>query len=240
MMLAEAAKPELLRGAFDVDYAWPMKDVFDAIALSKGVNKWAIDKKLEKPEMNAQNIPALLAKQKDEYPAFSMHMNMITNHDLNSWEGTEFDRYGDGVGAFAVLSYTLPGIPMMYTGQEVGFNHAFEFFEQDPVIPSTNDNEYTAFYKKLNSLKHKNHALDAYLPYKQTKFIEAENSDILAFTRRYGENQVTVIVNLSNEPVNVTWKGEKPDVTGTTNWFTSAEGALPEKLAAWQFVVLTK
>jgi glycosidase len=58
-------------------------------------------------------------------------MQMITNHDLNAWEGTEFDRLGNGVKAFAVLTYTLPGIPMMYTGQEVGFDHAFEFFKQD-------------------------------------------------------------------------------------------------------------
>jgi glycosidase len=56
-------------------------------------------------------------------------MQMITNHDLNAWEGTEFDRLGNGVKAFAVLTYTLPGIPMMYTGQEVGFDHAFEFFK---------------------------------------------------------------------------------------------------------------
>jgi glycosidase len=235
MMLAEAAKPELLKMAFDVDYAWPMKDVFDAIALSKGVNTWAVEKKLEKPQMNAQNIPALLAKQKEEYPAGAMHMNMVTNHDLNSWEGTEFDRYGDGMHAFAVLSYTLPGIPMMYTGQEIGFNHAFEFFEHDPVIPMPVHNEYTEFYKKLNLLKHKNHALDAYQPYNQTEFFETDNEDVLAFTRKTDTNQVTVIVNLSNEPVNVNWKGEKPNVEGTTDWFSTATGSLPDKLSAWEY-----
>ena len=71
-------------------------------------------------------------------------MNMVTNHDLNSWEGTEVERFGPGLGAFAVLSYTLPGMPMLYTGQEVGFNHAFEFFEPDSVQPDYGANEVTA------------------------------------------------------------------------------------------------
>lgn len=122
-MLAEASKPELLLKAFDADYAWPMKDVFNAIAATKGVNEWAVKKNENRPKMDARDIPALIERQKKEFPKGSVHMQMVTNHDLNSWEGTEFDRYGAGTGAFAVLSYTLPGMPMLYTGQEVGFNH---------------------------------------------------------------------------------------------------------------------
>ena len=124
-MLAEATKPELLISAFDADYNWPMKDLFNAIAATKGINKYAIEKEQNLPKKNALAIDSLLMLQSRQYPKGAINMNMITNHDLNSWEGTEFERYTDGVGAFAVLSYTLPGIPMMYTGQEVGFNHAF-------------------------------------------------------------------------------------------------------------------
>ncbi len=114
-MLAEASKPELLNKAFDADYAWPMKDVFNAIAATKGVNAYAKEHKQDLPKMTAKDIPALLEKQQKEYPAGAIHMNMVTNHDLNSWEGTEFDRFGPATGAFAVLSYTLPGMPMLYT-----------------------------------------------------------------------------------------------------------------------------
>lgn len=68
--------------------------------------------------------------QEKEYPRDTYLMNMVTNHDLNSWEGTEFDRLGNLTEAFAVLSYTLPGMPLIYTGQETGMNRAFEFFEK--------------------------------------------------------------------------------------------------------------
>lgn len=240
LMLAEAAKPELLVKGFDVDYAWPMKDVFNSIAATKGINEWAKAKGEKRPTMNAQDIPALLKKQQTEYPANAIHMNMITNHDLNSWEGTEFQRFGPATGAFAVLSYTLPGVPMMYTGQEVGFNHGFEFFEQDSIMPSQEANEFTVFYEALNSLKHKNRALDAGANGGASRFYTASNPDLLTFTRSKEGNEVTVIANLSGEEVTPEYPKGAPSVAGMTNYFTATPATLPAKLAPWQYVVFVK
>ena len=240
MMLAEAAKPELLLKAFDVDYAWPMKDVFNAIAATKGVNTWAVEHNEKRPAMTAQDIPALIERQKKEYPAGSIHMNMVTNHDLNSWEGTEFDRFGPATGAFAVLSYTLPGVPMMYTGQEVGFNHPFEFFELDTIQPTYASNEITVFYEMLNALKHKNSALNAREGQNVTTFIPVGSDDIIAFTRSNDNDAVTVIANLSNADADVNFGANAPDVTGFTNYFTGAQATLPTKLGPWEYMVLSK
>lgn len=238
-MLAEASKPELLLKAFDADYAWPMKDVFNAIAATKGVNNYAKAKKQNLPKMTAKDIPALIDRQKKEYPKGSVHMNMVTNHDLNSWEGTEFDRLGPATGAFAVLSYTLPGMPMMYTGQETGFNHAFEFFDTDSITPSIDPNEFTAFYEMLNSLKHNNPALYADNTADNTYFVKASNPDILSFTRDAGDNIVTVIVNLSNETVPLSYPKEQPVVMGLMNAFTGQDAVLPPALAPWQYLVFS-
>ncbi len=240
MMLAEASKPELLVKAFDIDYAWPMKDVFNAIAATKGVNEWAAKKGEKRPAMTAQDIPALLEKQKKEYPEGAVHMNMITNHDLNSWEGTEFDRFGPATGAFAVLSYTLPGAPMMYTGQETGFNHAFEFFEQDSIQPSLDNNEFTVFYETLNSLKHHKKALRTKAP---IKFIKTSNPDVLVFTRTAEDNSdtVSVIVNLSNEEVEFKLDPENViDVAGAIDYFGAGPAVIPGRLKPWQYVVITQ
>lgn len=242
MMLAEAAKPELLVKAFDVDYAWPMKDVFNAIAATKGVNKWAVEHKENRPKMTAGDIPALIERQKKEYPAGSRHMNMITNHDLNSWEGTEFDRFGPATGAFGVLSYTLPGVPMLYTGQEVGFNHAFEFFEHDSIQPAYDANEFTAFYETLNALKHKNRALDASVP---AEFYKASNPDILCFVRETRnadgtDSKIMVVANLSNETVPLQLKAKGIDVNDLSDIFSGAKAALPAELKPWQYLVFAK
>ena len=79
------------------------------------------------PATHANSIDSLVNRQTADYPKDTYLMNMVTNHDLNSWEGTEFDRLGNLSDAFAVLSYTLPGMPLIYTGQETGMNRAFEF-----------------------------------------------------------------------------------------------------------------
>lgn len=239
-MLAEASKPELLVKAFDADYAWPMKDVFNAIAASKGVNTYAVEHKQNLPKMNAQDIPALLEKQKKEYPAGAVHMNMITNHDLNSWEGTEFERLGPATGAFAVLSYTLPGMPMLYTGQEVGFNHPFEFFETDSIMPDYTPNEITTFYEMLNSLKRNKKSLAARTPAENLVFYNATDDDILAFSRESSSDAVTVIVNLSNEKKPVSFGKRVPNVEGMTEYFNGSAAKIPEELEPWQYVVFTR
>lgn len=242
LMLAESSTPSLLVKAFDVDYAWPMKDVFNAIAATKGINKWAVEHKENRPKMTAGDIPALIERQKKEFPAGSRHMNMVTNHDLNSWEGTEFDRFGPATGTFAVLSYTLPGVPMMYTGQEVGFNHAFEFFEQDSIQPKYEANDFTTFYETLNSLKHRNRALDASVP---ADFYSATDPDILCFVREVAnpdgsDNKVMVVANLSNEKAPLVLKAKGIDVNDLTDVFSGEKAVMPAELEPWQYVVFAK
>ena len=167
-------------------------------------------------------------------------MNMITNHDLNSWEGTEFERLGPATAAFAVLSYTLPGMPMLYTGQEVGMNHPFEFFRQDSV-PDYTANEFTAFYQMLNALKHNNKALNAGLTADNFTDINAGSDDIIAFTRTEGDNIVTVIANLSDTDTPLKLSKNATSLTGARNWMTGELfKGLPATLGPWQYLLLVK
>lgn len=236
--LAEASKPELTVKAFDSDYNWPMKDLFNAIAATQGVNEYAKKENQKLPKASAKDIITLVEKQKAQYPKGAINMNMITNHDLNSWEGTEFDRLGPATGAFAVLSYTLPGVPMIYTGQEVGFNHAFEFFVQDSVVPDYSANEFTAFYEMLNSLKHNHKALDAGIGGGDFRSLGSDNENVIAFERAKLENKIVVIANLSGKEVAPALK-EIPAIEGMKNYFSGKDAFIPEKLAPWEYLVFT-
>ena len=239
-MLAESAVPEMLN-SFNADYAWPMKDLFNDIAATQGVNRYALDHKQNRAMRRAIDIVDLISEQQRNYPSGSIHMNMVTNHDLNSWEGTEFERYGAGLGCFAVLSYTLPGMPMMYTGQEVGFNHAFEFFETDNVQPDYEPNQITAFYEMLNSLKHEHSALNASGQMDTMTVWNTTSPDLLVFTRSDAQgDKVTVFVNLSSEETNVTFTDQAPDATDMINYFTGGPAQLPNHLGAWEFQVWVK
>lgn len=249
-MLAEWSDPALTANAFDADYNWPMKDLFNAIAATQGVNAYAKEHDQKLPEKHADDIVTLLSQQNKQYPQGAFSMNMITNHDLNSWEGTEFDRLGPAVGAFAVLSYTLPGMPMLYTGQEVGFNHAFEFFKNDEVTPDYTPNEFTAFYEMLNSLKHNHPALNAGIVRPENApglnvaanltVLPTDSRDILAFVREADDDKVIVVANLSNEATDLTFAAEAPAIGDMTNYFTGAPAELPSTLQPWQYIVLTR
>jgi hypothetical protein len=57
----------------------------------------------------------------------------------------------------AVLAATLPGMPLIYGGQESGLDKRIEFFEKDPVQWKTC--AYAPCYTGLLKLKHGNPAL---------------------------------------------------------------------------------
>ena len=128
---------------------------------------------------------------------------------------------------------------MMYTGQEVGFNHPFEFFELDTVQPDYTANQFTAFYRMLNALKHSNPALDAGIDGGSFEVIPAGDSDILAFERAKDGRKVIVVANLSGEAKKLAFP-VAPDVVGMTDWFTGRSAAIPAALQPWEYFVVVK
>ncbi|MDE6555491.1 MAG: alpha-amylase [Duncaniella sp.] len=238
-MLAEASVPELQKNGFDMGYNWPMKDLFSAIAATSGQYTFkGQDGKVKTfPETHAVAIDSLLAEQAATYPKDTYLMNMVTNHDLNSWEGTEFDRLGNLTPAFAVLSYTLPGMPMLYTGQETGMNRAFEFFEKDKAPQWEPRNEYFTFYQKLNSLKRTQHALAAGLEGGELISYSTESPDLYIFSREKDGSKVVVLTNLGSGQADVKFKGETPDVAGMKDYFSGEKAVIPSALEQGQYLV---
>ena len=242
-MLAEASTPALHDYGFDMGYNWPMKDLFSHIAATHGQYNFIKDgasKPDSLPEAHAKDIPVLLAKQDKEYPRDTYLMNMVTNHDLNSWEGTEMQRLGNFADAFAVLSYTLPGMPLIYTGQEVGMNRALQFFEKD-TPPNFASNSVTAFYTALNTLKHSREELRAGLAGAPVTLFKTDNDDVLVFERRQGDKAVITAVNLSNKPVKLNYTDQAPTTSGTIVDAISGKAmrSLPKILAPGGFFVVT-
>ena len=180
-MLAEGEEPRLHTVSdFDASYAWELHHLLNSIARGE------------------KNIPELLEYiQKDaaNNPADAFRLMFTSNHDENSWAGTEFERMGDAAKLMAVLTFTLPnGQPLIYTGQEMGWNKRFEFFEKDP-IPIWEKNEFFDFYKGLIKLRHENPALAAGDKGGAFEVVSAEDS-VLIFTRTLPDNKVTVKAEL--------------------------------------------
>ncbi len=76
-------------------------------------------------------MDSLLVKTALDYPQNTYQLQFTSNHDENSWNGTEYERLGEAVKAMAILSFTVPGMPLIYTGQEAALNKRLLFFEKD-------------------------------------------------------------------------------------------------------------
>ena len=238
VFIAEASDPELVKEAFDADYGWPLIDTFAALAATQGTNGYAASRNLPLPEANAQSILEALKSQNGVFPKGAVHLNMTADHDQNAREGTEFDRYGDAARAFAMLTYTLPGVPMLYTGQEAGHERAFNPVEADSVPDYEKNPPMQQFYQILGQLRSAHPVLWAKAG-KEARFkvIETTSDSILAFERRRDDDRVLVFVNLSNEVKPLNFPDKAPDVKGMRNQFYHFITSIPTELQPWEFQI---
>lgn len=250
-MLAEAEVPELLNdGSFVMDYAWEMHHLLNDIAKYQGANlgeaaKLVQGNVVEGSEQSAEkktalDIDTLLAKKAAVYDK-GYHMQFTSNHDENAWAGTEFERMGDGHLAFAVLTATFDGMPLIYNGQEAAMDKQLEFFKKDEIPWGTY--KYATFYTKLFDLKHRNQALwNGKNGGELVKIPTGNDENVYAFTREKNGDKVVVIINLSSKPQDISLEGN--DFPGTyTNLFTGNEITLKEKMkhnmAPWEYMVFS-
>ena len=182
-MLAEAEGAEFFDKAFDACYGWELHHAMVAVAQGK-TRVWTLRDK----------IYSVL----NDNPRTSMHMSFTSNHDENSWSGSEQSRFGEALSAMSALSFVLPkSLPLVYTGQEIGYDHSFKFFDKD-AMPQFEWNNATEIYHRLCEMKHDCSSLrSADLG---GSFIELNTnaSDcLLAFVREDEHSRVVYIANLS-------------------------------------------
>lgn len=182
-MLAEGEEPKLHSQCdFNSSYAWELHHLMNAIA---------------RGEKGVSDLLAYIEKDSQRHPENAFRLMFTSNHDENSWAGTEFERMGDAAKVMAVLTFTLPNSqPLIYTGQEMGWNKRFEFFEKDH-IPAWEENEYGEFYKWLIDVKHNNPALAAGEKGGEFNVISSDNNT-LVFTRTLPDNEVKVTAQLTS------------------------------------------
>lgn len=162
-----------------------------------------------------------------------------TNHDENSWNGTEYEKYGEMAKALAVFSCTWPGIPLLYSGQEVPNHKRLQFFEKD-IIEWGTECSLHQFYKTLFQLKKEHPALatDASLDILSAD----EGQRVLAFCRGAEDKEVVVLLNFSGEEkkVRLNEKAKRPFVDIFSKKSIDFSTGEEQVLQPWGFSVLTK
>ncbi|MBR5076336.1 MAG: DUF3459 domain-containing protein [Bacteroidales bacterium] len=190
-LLAEAENPELAE-LFDATYAWKLHHLLNDVAQGKAT---------------AKDVREYLSADDAWMGTDGFRLMFTSNHDENSWAGSEFERMGDAAKVMEVLCFTLPkGQPLVYTGQEVGIARRLEFFEKDPIT-DWSANEYTAFIRDLVAMRHAHPCLAAGEKGAPAVLIDDVPEGVLAFRRSAKGDAVTVYANLTAAPAEVQIEG---------------------------------
>jgi glycosidase len=227
-MLAEDEEViALLDYAFDMNFTWEMHHLMNAVA---------------KGEKVAAEIWEKYLSYKERFPVDAYRMYFTSNHDENSHSGTAVERMGKGAKAFALLTYLLPGMPLIYSGQETGTDKRLEFFEKDEIdwtsIPLED------FYKTLNLLKKENKALwCGNFGGSMVDFNDGQNDSIFAVKREKEGMCVAALLNLSNQAQEFTVKNKL--LEGAYNDVFQNEDVFPGPgytfdLEPWGFILIEK
>lgn len=207
-MLAESEDPKFHYAGFDATYAWNI--MWSTVDVAQGKH-------------SLKYLDSVLNKNFSDFPKNAYRLYFTTNHDENSWNGTEFEKYGDAYKAFAVFTQTMyQGVPLVYNGQEIPNKKRLKFFVKDPIVWS--QYEMAPFYSTLLHLRARNEALAADAGYK--KIPTGNDHAIFAYIRQKNNHKVLVVLNLSSQPQSFTI--DKEEVYGKVkDVFTGRE----EKLA---------
>lgn len=179
LLFAEAEDKALLNAGFDLIFGWPyygrLKDVFNGLPATQIHN-------MHLTEYNG------LAPGKHV-------VRWITNHDQHAWEATPQSIFGSvsaATAAFVITSY-MGGVPLIYNGQEVATPNQLPFFEGTNATINWNLNPaIKAEYERILNLRKNSAAL------RRGTLTDYSSSNVAAFVRKDGNEEVLVLVNVRN------------------------------------------
>ena len=201
LLLAEGDRSDLFADGFDFTF---------------GFNFYG---KLKNIFKNNQAVTGLDNSNNSEFANASNGQQVVrylTNHDVNSSDGTALDLFGGKEGsmaAFVVVAY-MKGVPMIYNGQEVGFPSRITFPFTSVNINWTLNPDITADYKKVIAFRNESEAI------RRGQLTSYSTADICAFTKTEGADIVFVASNLRNAAKSFTL----PASVANSNWTDALSG----------------
>jgi len=222
-MLAEGERPEFHSQCFDATYTWSTFHVMNMVAGGK---------------MSVASLDSVLHRNDSLYGPKAYRLYFTTNHDENTWNGTEYERMGPARDALSALTFVLPGMPLIYSGQESALKKRLKFFEKDAI--DWGNYPLADFYQKLTALKNRNKALLAGGEASYERIKAKDFASVFSFIRKKDDSQVLYVGNFSKKDaefdLGISFEG-KDVMKGTAKTFKPGEKV---KLKAWEFIVLER
>ncbi|HMO33317.1 MAG TPA: alpha-amylase family glycosyl hydrolase [Lacibacter sp.] len=231
-------KPLFWLGEFDQWGDEPYAQVFD---VSYSWHWMHSTQEFYRHHRNLHELDRALTGYQQKKPYHHIRSFFTTNHDENSWNGTEYEKYGPMALPLAVFSCTWNGIPLLYSGQELPNHRRLHFFDKDE-IEWTDAPELHLFYKTLLEFRKQHPALRAGHPEVITWRVATNHLNrVFSFLRKAGQREVLVLLNFSEEQLRVDVSDQR--VRGTfTDLFSgeAVEMTGHRQLKPWGYAVLYK
>lgn len=194
LMLAEGTRSDHYQAGFDLTYGWnyytTLKNVWNGAATSTLTTT---------NQLEYGNIPTGKGK-----------VRFTTNHDESAWDASPMSLFNGKNGAIAasVVSIFSGGVPLLYTGQEVGKTGTTPFFSNTTINWTSNADMLSA-YQKLYAIYNNNSAARS-----STISAYQLSNDLVCWKKTNGSSSVLILVNVRNATINATLP---PALTGNFN-----------------------
>jgi len=203
LFLAEGSKASNYRVGFDENF---------------GFNFYGNLKNIYKNNRSVKSIDAVNIKDYEGATKGQEMVRYLTNHDVNSSDGTPLDLFGGKKGsmaAFVVVAY-MKGIPLIYNGQEIGTPFRLVFpFTKSHIDWTLNNPDITNEYKKIINFRNSNEIV------RRGALTSYSSDDVCVFTKTEGFKSVLVLSNLRNKPVTYTI----PSALANSSWKDAFNGS---------------
>ncbi len=220
----------LLEEAFDCNYAAKFYEALVSVSHGKSPDKL---------KLYLQKLP------ENDFAMF-----YLDNHDVNSYDRTIMEGFSkENLPAMFGVIFTMPGMPMIYSGNEIGYDHNIAFMEKDPILWSSGTGDYSSLIRSLSELKKEHPALYAGRFGAGIEYLDFKDRNIFAYRRQLDGDSIVCVFNLSKGTrENIDWAGagiSSPADVLFTGSSVSPEGAagsqtLPDSLDPWEYYIISE
>lgn len=179
ILLAESATTQSFTSGFQMNYGWDFQSKL-ANVFSNGASAGTI--------ISANNA------ENNSLHEGTKKLRFITNHDICAWEASPADQFVSSTGsvtAFVITAF-MGGVPMIYTGQEIGYSEMISFFDLNPIDWNSGQEIYNT-YKRIMKTRGENiHILSGDIK-------SYPHKDVLAYKRIAGDDELLIIANVRKQ-----------------------------------------
>ena len=159
--------------------------------------------KVRNMEAGAQDLVQTIVANRMMYPVNYLPMNFIENHDRERASHILGEK---GFMPGASMIFTIPGIPLIYNGQEVGKTRYLSLFDREPIDWNLSNRETLEHYENLIRLRKEN---PVFIEGEVIPLINSRLERVASYLVRSEKDCVLVLINFS--PRNISLEVRFPE-----------------------------